>query len=146
MRRLSDDWRDIQLTENLKLGEFVVSSTHPEIAAQIKPTIEQANNLYLLSKLALQKIRDEYGVIVITSGLVTEELNLLRGSKSTNSQHLFGEAVDFVIPGVHMLDPFIFAKHELEWPGELIYYKKRGHVHIALPSIWSKPNYYIEEN
>lgn len=138
-RILSSYWRDIHLSEHFTLGEFVVSHDHPDLAAKIIPTIEQADKLYYLCQWALEPIRKEYNrPVTITSGLVSHELNLARGSTVSGSQHLYGEACDFIIDGISMLDPFVFIKAELKWDGELIYYRQKGHIHIALPTMWVK--------
>lgn len=143
-RYVSAVWDGIHLTEHFKLGEFVVSKDHPELAKLIVPTLEQINSLKVLTAFALQPIREEYGSVTITSGLASKELNIARGGVA-DSQHLYGEAADFICPGVSMLDVYTFCVHDLKWEGELIFYKDRGHVHIALPSLWATPNHFIKE-
>jgi uncharacterized protein YcbK (DUF882 family) len=144
-RRLPEDWRKIHLAEHFLLSEFVVSDSHPNLAMMIEPTVEQVNNLYTLCQLALEPIRIEYGFVSITRGLASQELNERIGGVP-NSQHLYGEAVDFICPTVSMLDVYVFCHHNLEWKGELIYYKKKGHLHLSLPSLWVKPDHLIKEN
>lgn len=144
-RRLAENWRSIQLSENFQLSEFVVSASHPALAEQITPTIEQVNNLCILCRCALQHIRDEYGFVSITRGLASKELNEAIGGVPS-SQHLYGEAVDFICPTVSMLDVYVFCQHNLKWPGEMILYKKKGHMHLSLPSLWVKPNFIIKED
>lgn len=145
-RFLSTDWRPIQLSEHFTLGECVVSKQFPELAAAITPTWEQANNLYILAQMALEPIRYEYSrPVLITSGLADEALNKARGGTS-NSQHLTGEAVDIICPGISMVDVFIFCQHNLRWAGELILYKKRGHLHLALPNLFVKPDHITKED
>src|SRR5262245_39649573 len=134
-RKLATDWRSIHLAENFTMSEFVVSDSHPHLIMMLQPTIDQVNNLYILCQLALQPIREEYGFVSVTRGLTTPEINEKVGGVP-NTQHLYGEAVDFICPTVSMLDVYAFYAHELKWIGELLYYKKKGHIHIALPSPW----------
>lgn len=138
-RRVPADWRNIHLSEHFVMSEFVVSDSYPHLAEMMEPTLEQFNNLYTLCQLALEPIRVEYGFVSITSGLRSIELNEKIGGVAV-SQHLYGEAADFTCPTVSMLDVFTFCAHNLKWSGELIYYKKKNHCHIALPSPWAVPD------
>jgi hypothetical protein len=142
-RKLSSDWRQIQLSKNFTLGECVVSKTRPDLAAKIIPTIEQANNLFLIVNLCAQPARDANGRLEVTSGLVSDELNEARvipyGAKSIgDTQHKHGEALDLKPLDQSPLKVFLWIKEVLHWKGEIIYYEKRGHIHVGLWSMWVK--------
>lgn len=140
-RRLSKDWREVRLSKNFTAGEFVVSATRPDLAAAITPTIEQFNNFHLLANMVLQRVRDQFGTVRITSGLVTPELNAARTTAPLSmSQHLYGEAVDFVVTEAYPATVFLWIQNVLRFSGELLYYQQRGHLHLALPSPWAQPD------
>lgn len=93
------------------------------------------NNYYLLCLFALNHVRERFGVIKITSGFRTEEHNRQIGGVPT-SQHVFAEACDFVCPYAESMGlVYRFILDELKWCGECFYYKKRGHIHLALPRL-----------
>jgi uncharacterized protein YcbK (DUF882 family) len=98
--------------------------------------------MYLLVAYGLNAIREKWGPVTITSGVrTTQEQAMLtaKGYKpSPTSQHLSGEAVDFVCKGRDMQAVFAWIRDTLKWPGQVFYYKKKGHVHIALPNIQLK--------
>lgn len=145
LRVLAKDWRDIHLGEHFTLGECVVSASHPELAAKITPTIEQANNLFWLVHFCAQPARYKHGRLKVTSGLVSEELNNARvlnyGTEPTkDTQHLKGEALDLKPLDETPLKVFLWMRDVLKWKGELLYYEKRGHLHVALPSLFVHPD------
>lgn len=93
--------------------------------------------MYQLVKFGLNPIRKKYGPTVITSGYRSQAYNdalALKGYKpAKNSQHVTGEACDIVCKNANMREVFEWLRGW--WPGQLFYYEKRGHVHIALPRI-----------
>jgi len=84
----------MNITENFTLEELVFSQTAIDKGIDNTPSQEVIDNLTVLCKTILQKIRDKYGdVIKVTSGYRCTELNkVLKGSST--SQHRFGEAAD----------------------------------------------------
>jgi len=113
-------------------------------------TVTYVQNYYLLCLLALQFVRDRFGPIHITSAYRTvfdqERLEQQGYHPSQTSQHLFGEAADFLCPTAKdMRMVYEYLVNELQWPGEVIYYPKRGHVHVALPHIGVKADHFINE-
>ena len=81
----------------------------------------------------LDPIRERFATaMIITSGYRCEELNRLIGGKS-NSQHRKGEAVDFYFKGFskkEMAAAFFEIAEEFDYD-QLIYYRKRGFMHIS---------------
>jgi hypothetical protein len=86
------------LSPHFTLAEFTVSQTASRLGIDNAPTPEALVNLKRTA-LGLEGIRILLGVpIIITSGYRCLELNRAIGSKDT-SQHITGEAADFVAPG-----------------------------------------------
>lgn len=113
-------------------------------------TANVLNNYYMLCLWVLQRVRERFGVVTITSGYRTKEDHerLKKDGKnpSETSQHLFGEAADFQCPYAESMGlVYRFILDELQFQGEVIYYKKRGHCHIALPRLGVKSDRYIDE-
>lgn len=129
----------MKLTEHFQSEEFGLILTD-----------EVKNNYYLLCLLVLEPVRERFGIVQIHSGLRTEmDQERLRkeGKNPSNaSQHLFGEAADFVCPYAQSMGlVYRFILDELKWPGEVIYYPKRGHVHVALPHLGVHADQFIKE-
>lgn len=84
------------LSENFKLYEFTKSATASKLGFENNPSPDVVANLRLLCEKVLQPLRTAYGKpIFITSGFRSRRLNnAVKGV--FNSQHLFGEAADFV--------------------------------------------------
>lgn len=90
-------------------------------------------NLVVLVDNALDPIRERFAVpMIITSGYRCERLNKLVGGVN-NSQHIKGEAVDFCFAGFNrkeMVAAFFEIAEEFNFD-QLIYYKKKGIIHIS---------------
>ena len=74
----------------------------------------------------------KYGPVRITSAYRDPEYNAKIGGAKT-SQHITGEAVDIDI--VNHENRKVFEWLRTWWPGQLFYYEKRGHIHMALPNL-----------
>lgn len=90
-------------------------------------------NLVVLVDNLLDPIREKFAVpMIITSGYRCERLNKLVGGVD-NSQHMKGEAVDFCFAGFskkEMAAAFFEIAEEFNFD-QLIYYKKKGIIHIS---------------
>lgn len=90
-------------------------------------------NLVVLVENLLDPIRERFAVpMIITSGYRCERLNKLVGGVD-NSQHMKGEAVDFCFAGFskkEMAAAFFEIAEEFDFD-QLIYYKKKGIIHIS---------------
>lgn len=93
----------IRLSEHFALSEFTRSETarRHNIDNSIDPATEQGKavtgNLWHICQTILEPLREHTGCpIIISSGYRCAELNRLVGG-AANSQHLTGEAVDFVL-------------------------------------------------
>lgn len=88
---------DLQLSKNFLLSEFVRSASANRNNIHQQFTIELnvlVNIIYLTTNL-LQPLRENVGPINITSGYRCQEVNAIVGG-ANSSQHLYGQAVDFV--------------------------------------------------
>lgn len=87
----------------------------------------------MLATFALEPVRRKFGPTKITSWVRDDNLNNSVGGSKT-SQHLTGEACDFICLNVgNMKEVFDYLSNDLKWPGQLFFYPKRGHVHVGLP-------------
>lgn len=121
----------MRLSEDFVLSEFAVSSTHPRLVQPVPPRwIHKATML----AMALQRVRDVCGPVTITSGYRAPALNLALDGSGT-SQHTVMEAVDFRVRDLPQALAVLLA-HRAERPvlGQVIYYPKRGFIHVALSS------------
>lgn len=89
----------MQLSENFKLKEMLVSqtATRHNYGEQWQPTELVIANLKAVCKKALQPIRNQFGVILVTSGYRCLRLNRAIGS-GDGSDHVRGYAADFISP------------------------------------------------
>ena len=91
--------KDLQLTPNFHLSEFLHSDTALRLGIDNSPSDEHVKNLIELLAPGMQRVRDLLGVPVsISSGYRSRQLNVaVRGS--LKSQHCTGNAADFSAPG-----------------------------------------------
>ena len=114
---------------------------HSNVALQndvdnLPPQYEAAKvyyNLVVLVDNLLDPIRERFVVpMVITSGYRCEKVNKMVGGVD-NSQHMKGKAVDFCFAGFskkEMAAAFFEIAEEFDFD-QLIYYKKKGIIHIS---------------
>lgn len=88
---------NVQLSDSFKLYTLVRSATADayKIIEQYNVPFFVVNNLFNLCEYFLEPLQKQLGKIEITSGYRCSKVNsLVNGSK--NSQHMQGQAVDFV--------------------------------------------------
>lgn len=131
------------LTKNFTLEELCVTETGlpniPDKYAQVK--------LFYLATYILQPIRNKFGALKITSGFRSLEVNQAIGGVST-SQHLLGEAADFIPLQVSISDVFEWVRAKSNLPfgaiglnyGQAIREDKNDKkwIHISLPRLNDK--------
>jgi zinc D-Ala-D-Ala carboxypeptidase len=102
----------MKLSPHFSLAEFVFSSTALAEKIDNTPPTEVIERLKLTA-VGLERIRSALGdrSIKITSGYRSPELNQKIGGVKT-SQHLRGEAVDFVCPSFGTPKEIVFALSE----------------------------------
>ena len=92
--------QDIQLSPHFKLNEFTKSRTARENGIDNTPPPEAVENLRALCCHTLEPLREALGFpIIITSGYRCKVLNERITHHSATSQHMQGEAADFVVQG-----------------------------------------------
>ena len=134
----------LKLSQNFYLGEFLVSASHPELMRGVLLSDYQIDKLFYLCQWVLQPVRNEFGRVVIGSGYRPKSVNDLLPGSSPMSQHMYGEAADFVCPDVEdMLTVYKWIVNQ-RFPGEVIYYRGLGHCHVALPGLFIDSNQFIK--
>jgi len=85
---------------NFSISELVHSDNAIKTGIDNTPTIQEIDNLLHLIVYCLQPIRDKLKKpMIITSGYRSTKVNFLCGG-AMNSQHLKGEAADFIVKGM----------------------------------------------
>ena len=91
---------NISLSPHFELREFTESATARKHGIVNKPPAEAIENLRALCVHTLEPLREALGLpIVITSGYRCKALNNRVGHRSDRSQHVKGQAADFVVQG-----------------------------------------------
>ena len=86
----------MNLSKNFTLAELVVTSQRMDNT----PSPDVVANLERLAKTILQPARELLGrPMIVTSGYRSPEVNRAVGG-STHSQHMMGQAADFIVPGM----------------------------------------------
>ncbi len=88
-----------KLAEHFTLGEMCHSDVALARNIANVPTALQVENLRMLCQNVLEPLRKQFGVIRITSGFRSQQLNSAVGGKP-NSQHKKGEAADIHLPNM----------------------------------------------
>lgn len=118
---------------NFKIKNLLKSATAQRKKIRNVPTQQQFNNLLLTTRKILQPIRNHFGPVIVTSGFRCIKLCIAIGS-TKNSNHARGEAVDFFVPGVSLLDVLKWINKNLEFR-ELIVESSRENVKSKKPLI-----------
>ena len=104
----------MNLSQNFSLRELTKSQTAERKGISNEPSEEHIENLKLLCTHVLQKVRDQFGIVSISSGYRSPELCEALGSKST-SQHARGQAADFECYGVDNNELFNWVISNVEF-------------------------------
>ena len=92
--------QDIILSPHFQLKEFIESTTARRYGIDNSPPPEVVQNLKQLCKYTLEPLRKVMVMpIIITSGYRCKTLNRHITHHSTRSQHMTGQAADFVVKG-----------------------------------------------
>lgn len=122
----------MNLTNNFTLNELIYSTTAEKNKINNTPSQPVIKNLKALCENVLQPLRNNLGCpIVITSGFRCAVLNKRVGGAS-NSQHLYGQAADLVVPQKNLKDVFNYIKAHLPYDQLLYEYSKRDKwIHVS---------------
>lgn len=122
----------MKLTKNFSLAEFTRSTTANKYNIDNSPTEEHLLSIQALTSIVLQKIRDKYGSVTITSGYRSKLLNAtVKGSPK--SQHTKGEAADIVVEDEDLYEVAEWIKDNLEFDQMILEVNKKGSrwIHIS---------------
>lgn len=89
----------MKLSQNFSLAELTKSETAIRKGINNTPNEQATQNLTELCNMVLQKVRNAHGLVTITSGYRSPELNTAIGGSAT-SDHCKGCAADFEVPGM----------------------------------------------
>ena len=129
---------NIQFTPHFELHEFISSRKAREHGLDNTPPAEAVENLRTLCVHTLEPLREALGLpIIITSGYRCKALNHLLVNHSTKSQHMNGEAADFVVQGDNRRELLIKAFRQMILDesisfNQLIIYP--GFIHVSYTS------------
>lgn len=125
----------MQLTSNFTLNELVYSVTAEANRIDNRPNVKVVANLKALCENVLQPLRNYLGCpVIVSSGFRCSELNKKVGGRP-NSQHLLGEAADFVVPQRNLKDVFNHIKTHLPYDQLLFEYNKTDKwIHVSYRS------------
>lgn len=125
----------MKLTENFTINEMTYSVTAMSNKIDNRPSVEVIANLKALCENVLQPLRNHLGcAIIVTSGYRCSELNKKIGGKP-NSQHLKGQAADFVVPQKKLKEVFDYIKNNLPYDQLLYEYNKTDKwIHVSFCS------------
>lgn len=133
----------MQLSKNFTLEELIATSFSGD---RNIPDDKAKEKLFYTAQFLLQPIRDEFGLIIVTSGYRSGPVNTWAGGKVT-SQHCFGEADDFQPKeaNIDVVFDWIVEVSGIAF-GQVILESKKGKdgklrrwIHISLPRL-DKPN------
>lgn len=125
----------MRLTQNFTINEFTYSVTAEANKIDNRPAVQVIANLKALCENVLQPLRDYLGVPVkITSGFRCAVLNKKVGGCS-NSQHLMGQACDFIVPQKNLKEVYNYIKYNLPYDQLLYEYNKKDKwIHVSYKS------------
>jgi len=123
---------DIQLSPHFKLSEMIRSEIASREGIDNYPKDEAIiHNLKALCQNVLEPVRQHFGKpISPTSGYRCLTLNRLLKSKDT-SQHVQGQAADFVVPGVSKSIAMQWIRDNLEYDQLIDEYGNGGWIHVS---------------
>ena len=122
----------MKLTENFTINELTYSVTAQANNIDNRPSVEVIANLKALCENVLQPLRNHLGCpVIVTSGYRCSELNKKVGGKQ-NSQHLKGQAADFVVPQKCLKEVFNYIKTTLPFD-QLLFETCKGDswIHVS---------------
>ena len=115
----------MKLSKNFSLQELTKSDTAIRKSIDNTPSDEVLSNLTSLCNMVLQKVRDSHGVVTVTSGYRSPELNKAIGG-STTSDHCKGCAVDFEVPGLDNKELALWVQDNLTFKQLILEFYEDG--------------------
>ncbi len=121
-----------------KISELIKSDTAIKYNINNMPTIQHLDNLLNVIYYVLQPIREHFKKPIIVTGgyrsyALWKKLENLGRKPAKNSQHLYGQAVDFVVSGVNTKEVFNWIKNSgLVYDQMLYEYDSDGNIWIHI--------------
>jgi len=116
---------NLRLSEHFALREFVRSATAITLKIDNNPPDEAVERLRQLCQHLLEPLRMRFGVLRVTSGYRSRELNRAVGG-AKNSQHLRGEAADIHVTRSEVAYKMIdYISQHLDFDQALLEHKRR---------------------
>ena len=137
MGKLECGYIDSNITKNFTFKEAFFSDyalrnniINVPISGNGSDDLEIFNNIQHTTETILQKCRDNFGIPFSPSSFYRcQEVNEgIGGSK--NSQHMKGEAVDFIIPSIDNYTLFHYIKDNIEFDQLILEYKSWIHCSV----------------
>lgn len=122
---------ETKFDESFRLQEYTHSETAIRFNINNIPSDEAIGNLKFLHKIRLQLENQIGGKLIITSAFRCLELNKKIGS-SDNSQHIKGEAMDFICLGYTPKDLFEFIKNKAEFEYDQLILEFNQWIHLSV--------------
>tara|TARA_E500000331_G_scaffold358134_1_gene422902 strand:- start:466 stop:933 length:468 start_codon:yes stop_codon:yes gene_type:complete len=117
----------MKLSRNFALQEFEESQVAKDNNIDNYANTDQIIALTALTTACLQKVRDHFGPVRITSGFRHPDMAHLVGS-NRNSQHCFGEASDWEVNGVDNMEVAKWCIDNLEFDQLILEFYEKGNV------------------
>ena len=105
-----------KITKNFSLKEFTNSQSATRLGIANQPETEHLINICALANNILQPVREQFGIVTISSGYRSPELNSHPSINGSNkSQHCKGQASDFECFSVSNLELAEWIKNNLDF-------------------------------
>lgn len=127
----------MKLSENFSLAEFERSQTAARMGLDNCAPEWAVDNLKRLCQTILQPLRDQIGIIYLSSGYRGEQLNQCIGGSPT-SQHRYGQAADIHAAGITPHD-LCQAIIRLELPFDQLILEFGEWVHVSVTAANDRP-------
>ena len=104
----------MKLTKNFSLSELVKSQEATRKGINNTPNALAIENLRVLASEVLQPVRDNFGPVSVSSGFRSSLVNRAIGGSPT-SDHCYGYAADFEVPGVDNKEVALWIRDNLKF-------------------------------
>ncbi len=125
----------MKLSKNFSLEELTKSDLAIRLCVDNTPDETVTASLQKLVDNVLQPLRDKFGVLIISSGYRSPEVNTKVGGSKT-SHHCLGYAADIEIPGMDNKDLALYIKDNIKFTQLILEFYRAGTpdsgwVHVA---------------
>lgn len=134
-------FEDKKLSDYFNLSDLIQSNVAKANGINNVPTdVSVEKNLQSLTNNILDKLKEKYPNLQITSCYRSEQLNDMLENSSTNSQHLVGQACDVKVPGVSPYEVAQYIKYNMDYDQLILENPDKnnisnGWVHVSYKSI-----------